>query len=788
MATLKVVPKVARAATMRTKANVSTDTKAAQSAQVTKLAGARKKSVNEDAAVSAPSRKRGSTKKTPPSKVSAPSASPQRLTKVASMFLNRELQLLAFNHRVLAQAEDRDVPLLERLKYLSIVSSNLDEFFEIRVAGLKEQIKLGATQRSIDGRTPRETFRQMMTTVREMVARQYKLLNDELFPAMAGEGIRFIRRAQWTPAQQAWVREFFFREMKPVLTPIGLDPAHPFPRVFNKSLNFAVELSGRDAFGRDAKRAIVQAPRVLPRVIKLPAEITDGENDFIFLTSVLHAHVGELFAGLEVLGCYQFRVTRNSDLFVDEEEVKNLRLALQGELPQRHLGDAVRLEVADNCSEDMVQFLLAQFELTEADLYRVNGPVNLVRLMSVPDQVARPELKFRPFTPGLPKPLQKVAKGKDIFETLRKQDVLLHHPFESFTPVIEFIQQAARDPQVVAIKQTVYRTGTDSVIMETLIDAAKRGKEVTVVVELMARFDEEANLNWATRLEDVGAHVVFGVVGHKTHAKMALVVRREVQDDDTGRAVLRRYLHLGTGNYHPRTARLYTDFGLMTSDDAITADANEVFTQLTGLGKASKLKQLWQSPFTLHANVIAAIERETEIAKRGGQGRIIAKMNALLEQQVIEALYRASQAGVQIDLIVRGVCALRPGVPGLSDNIRVRSIVGRFLEHTRIAFYGNEGDPLVLCSSADWMERNFFRRIELCFPILDKKLKKRVVEEGLLPYLADNAQAWQMDSNGEYHRLHSAATPTKGKSKARKTADAERRVAQVSLLALLAEA
>ncbi len=694
--------------------------------------------------------------------------------KSSAKFLNRELQLLAFNRRVLAQAEDASVPVLERLKYLSIVSSNMDEFFEIRVAGLKEQLKLGATQRGYDGRSPKETFRLITIEAHTIVAQQYALLNDALFPAMAAEGIRFLRRSVWTPVQQAWVKDYFFREMMPVLTPIGLDPAHPFPRVFNKSLNFAVELSGRDAFGRDSKRAIVQAPRVLPRVIKLPADITDGENDFIFLTSILHSHVGELFSGMEVLGCYQFRVTRNSDLFVDEEEVKNLRLALQGELPQRHLGDAVRLEVADNCSEDMQQFLLAQFDLGEVDLYRVNGPVNLVRLMSVPDQVSRPELKFRAFSPGLPKLLQKVAKGKDIFEALKKQDVLLHHPYESFSPVIEFIQQAALDPQVVAIKQTVYRTGTDSVIMETLIDAAKRGKEVTVIVELMARFDEEANLNWATRLEDVGAHVVFGVVGHKTHAKMALVVRRELKDDDSGKHILRRYVHLGTGNYHPRTARLYTDFGLLTSDDAITADANAVFTQLTGLGKATKLSQVWQSPFTLHENVIKAIEHETALAASGKKGRIIAKMNSLLEQEVIEALYRASAAGVKIDLIVRGVCALRPGVEGLSENITVRSIVGRFLEHSRIAFYGNDGDTRVLLSSADWMERNFFRRIELCFPINDKKLKKRVIEEGLLPYLADNAQAWQMDGDGVYT-----------KQKLREAT--QRNVAQENLMLLLAD-
>lgn len=719
------------------------------------------------------------------------------LNKV-SRFLNRETQLLLFNRRVLAQAEDKSVPLLERLKYLAIVSSNLDEFFEIRVAGLKEQIKLNSVAISNDGQSAIQTFRLVASEAHAIVARQYALLNDELFPSMAAQGIRFLRRAQWTPAQQIWVKEYFFQEMMPVLTPIGLDPAHPFPRVFNKSLNFAVELSGRDAFGRDSLRAIVQAPRVLPRVIRLPSSVTSGENDFIFLTSVLHAHVGELFSGLEVLGCYQFRVTRNSDLFVDEEEVKNLRLALQGELPQRHLGDAVRLEVAENCSAEMTQFLLAQFGLEEIDLYRVNGPVNIVRLMNVPDQVQRPDLKFAPFVAGLPKPLLKVARvnGGDIFATLKKHDVLLHHPFQSFMPVIEFIQTAARDPLVVAIKQTVYRTGTDSVIMEALIDAAKRGKEVTVVVELMARFDEEANLNWAAKLEEVGAHVVYGVVGHKTHAKMALIVRREHEFSEEDAAetkpgkkhdhhrenkrVLRRYVHLGTGNYHPRTARLYTDFGLITANEAICADVNEVFVQLTGLGRATKLAHVWQAPFTMHEKVIAAIDNETKLAKSAktnARGAIIAKMNSLLDPAVIEALYRASAAGVKVELIVRGVCALRPGVAGLSENIRVRSVVGRFLEHSRIFYFRNGGgsNERVMLSSADWMERNFFRRIELCFPVTDAKLKKRVINEGLMPYLHDNGQAWEMNGDGSYVRKK----PVRGEHGLRK-------VAQEELLALLA--
>ncbi|HEX7465860.1 MAG TPA: polyphosphate kinase 1, partial [Usitatibacter sp.] len=564
----------------------------------------------------------------------------------------------------------------------------------------------------------------------------------EILPALAKEKIRFLRRAEWTPAQQEWVRDYFFREMMPVLTPIGLDPAHPFPRLLNKSLNFVVELEGKDAFGRKSSMAIVQAPRVLPRVIHLPKEMSTGPNDFIFLTSILHAHVGELFAGMNVLSCCQFRVTRNSDLFVEEEEVKDLRKALQGELPQRHFGDAVRLEAADNMTEGMTGFLLSQFGLEAEDLYAVAGPVNLVRLMSIPEQVNRPDLEYPPFAPGVHKAL---AKGRDLFHVIRKSDVLLHRPFQSFAPVIEFIRQAARDPQVVAMKQTVYRTGTDSVIMQTLIEAARAGKEVTVVVELMARFDEEANINWAARLEEVGAHVVYGVVGHKTHAKMALVVRRE-----EGKLV--RYVHLGTGNYHPRTARLYTDFDLLTCNEQICADVSEVFQQLTGLGKATKLRHVWQAPFTLHQKVLEAIENETRIARTGKPARIAAKMNALLEPDVIEALYRASQAGVKVDLVIRGVCALRPGVQGISENIRVRSIIGRFLEHTRIFHFRNGGDSQVYLSSADWMDRNFFRRIELSFPVIDPKLKRRVIREGLKPYLDDNTQAWEMDANGQYKR------------------------------------
>ena len=661
--------------------------------------------------------------------------------------LNRELGILAFNRRVLAQAADEAVPLLERLRFLTIVSSNLDEFFEIRVAGIKEQIRLGIADPGPDGMTPRETLAIVTREARALVTAQFDLLNDALLPELARNGIQFLRRGTWNDAQRAWVHDYFTREVLPVLTPIGLDPAHPFPRVYNKSLNLIVELEGRDAFGRGSRVAIVQAPRILPRAIRLPPAIADGEYSFVYLTSVLHAHVDELFAGMSVKGAYQFRVTRNSELFVDEEEIKNLRIALQGELMQRHFGDAVRLEVVEEISPAMIDFLLQHFELDEQDLYHTDGPVNLVRLREVLSVIDRPDLKYPAFTPAVPSALE--AGDDDIFETISRQDILLHHPYQSFAPVLDFIRSSALDPRVVAIKQTVYRTGATSELMKILIDAARAGKEVTVVVELLARFDEEANLNWAAQLEEVGAHVVYGVVGHKTHAKMALIVRREPGPEG---AVLKRYAHLGTGNYHASTARQYTDFGLLTANEDICSDVNEVFQQLTGLGRAGRLKHVWQSPFTLHKRVCEAIRNEVRIAGEGRPAKIVAKMNSLLEPGIIDELYAASKAGVKIDLIVRGICALKPGVEGLSENIRVRSIVGRFLEHTRIFWFASDGADDVWLSSADWMDRNFFRRIELCFPILDERLKRRVIKEGLKLYLEDNTQSWIMDGEGGYRR------------------------------------
>lgn len=663
--------------------------------------------------------------------------------KNPDLYINRQLSLLEFNRRVLAQAADDANPLLERLKFLCIASSNLDEFFEIRVAGLKQASALGATQAGADNRAPQQLLREISHRTHALVNEQYSLLNDVLVPELAEAGIRFLRRDEWTTAQKAWIKAFFETELLPILSPMGLDPAHPFPQVLNKSLNFIVALEGKDAFGRSSGMAIVQAPRALSRIIQLPPQ-TDGNGatDFVFLSSIIHSQVSALFPGMNPTGCYQFRVTRNSDLFVDEEEVDDLLRAMEGELPSRRYGEAVRLEVAANCPLHMAQFLLTEYGLQESDLYQVNGPVNLNRLLAVYDLVDRPELKFANFTPALPAEL---SHGGDLFKAIRRRDILLHHPFDSFAPVVEFLRQAAYDPAVLAIKQTLYRTGPDSAIVDHLVAAASAGKEVTVVVELRARFDEEANIGLATRLQEAGAHVVYGVVGHKTHAKMMLIVRREGDR-------FRRYTHLGTGNYHSRTARLYTDYGLLTADAALGEDVHQVFLQLTSLGKVSSLTHLLESPFTLHQGMLDKIAREQAHAEAGNSGRIIVKINSLVEPRIIRALYRASMAGVQIDLIVRGMCSLKPGLEGVSDNIRVRSIIGRFLEHTRVFYFANAGESELYLSSADWMERNFFRRVETCFPVKDPFLQQRV-EKDLADYLADNTQAWVMDSEGAYHRL-----------------------------------
>ncbi|MEW5790250.1 MAG: polyphosphate kinase 1 [Pseudomonadota bacterium] len=656
-----------------------------------------------------------------------------------SLYFNRELSLLQFNRRVLALAQDPKVPLLERLKFLCIVSNNLDEFFEVRVAGLIQQIAFGSTQTGPDGALPEVVLETVSAETHRLIGEQYRCLNECLLPELARESICFLRRADWTAAQREWVRLYFEREVLPVLTPMSLDPAHPFPKVQNKGLNFAVTLEGRDAYGRSSPIAIVQAPRVLPRIVKLPTHIA-GPNDFIFLSSIIHDNVDRLFHGLKVTGFHQFRVTRNSELFVDEEEVDNLLSALAGELPRRHFGEEVRLEVADTCPPEVVEFLLKHFKLEHSDLFQVPGPVNLARLMAVIDLANRPDLLFPPFTPAQPKA---ISGHTSLFALLRRRPLLLHHPYQSFSPVVEFIRQAAQDPDVLAIKQTLYRTTPNSPIVDALIDAAVAGKQVTAVVELKARFDEANNIALAERLEAVGAQVVYGIVGHKTHAKMALVVRRE----KTG---IRLYGHLGTGNYHPRTARQYTDLSLLTADPDLTQDMNDLFMHLTGVGRAPKLRKLLQAPFSLHAGILARIRRETELARAGKGGRIIARMNSLLEPEIIRALYEASRAGVRIDLIVRGVCCLRPGISGVSDNIRVLSVVDRFLEHSRVYYFENGGESEVWAASADWMSRNFFRRLEVAFPIEAPDLRKRVMRETLELYLADNCSAWDMQSDGSY--------------------------------------
>ena len=655
------------------------------------------------------------------------------------LFLNRELSLLEFNRRVLAQARDPELPLLERLRFLTICSTNLDEFFEIRAAGLKEQVTHGVQQFQPDGLTPQETLRRISLVAHELVTEQYRVLNEELLPALAVEGIQLLRRGTWTAEDARWIKRHFLAEVLPILTPVGIDPAHPFPRVLNKGLCMAMKVEGKDAFHRQSGIAIVQIPRSLPRLIALPRE-SGREHAFVMLSSVIHEHAGELFPGMSVTGCFQFRVTRNSDLWVDEEEVDNLLQALEGELPNRKFGEAVRLEVTDTCSPEMAEFLLQNAGLAPEDLYRVNGPVNLGRIATIYELVDRADLKFPSFVPGTQ---ARLKLSSDLFEVIRGGDVLLHHPYESFSPVVQLLTQAAEDPHVLALKMTLYRTEVGSPVVTALLDAARAGKEVTAVVELRARFDEAANIDLATRLQEAGANVVYGIVGYKAHAKMLLIVRRE------GRR-LRRYVHLGTGNYHPGTARAYTDLGLLTARPEIGTDVHRLFQELTGLGHVARLKCLLRSPFTLRSALLERIGREMDAARAGRKARIVARLNSLSEPGIIQALYEASQAGVSIDLLVRGICCLRPGLEGISENIRVRSIVGRFLEHSRAYYFFAGGDEEVWCSSADWMERNFQRRFEVCFPILDEELRSRVLAEALELPLLDNQQAWELRADGSY--------------------------------------
>lgn len=667
-------------------------------------------------------------------------ARPPKSLRDRRLYVNRELSMLEFNERVLSQATNPNLQLLERLRFLSISRHLLDEFFEVRVAALRQRISHGAARPGPDGITPRNTLKKIRESVLRLTEGQYRVFHENLKPALKKEGIRFLETSQWTDRQRAWLHRYFLRELMPVLSPLGLDPAHPFPRLLTKSLNFAVELQGKDAFGREGSMALVRAPRSLPRLIRIPRTYTNGSDDFVFLSSVLQTFMAELFPGMEVVGSHQFRVTRDSELLIDEEEIEDLANALRSELRDRGYSAAVRLETRVTCPPAVEKYLTTQFELAPEDVYQCNGPVNLARISEAIDQIDRPDLKYPALHPGIPRPL----KGEpELFGVIRRRDVLLHHPYQSFSPVLELLHRAATDPNVLAIKQTLYRTGIDSQIVHLLIEAARAGKDVTVVVELRARFDEEANISLATRLQEAGVQVVYGVVGYKAHAKMLMIVRRE-------RGKIRRYVHLGTGNYHSGTATFYTDFGLVTADPEIGEDVHRVFQELSGLGKVLQLTHLLHSPFTLNKQLLKKIKREAANAGKGKPAAIDAKLNAITDPKIIRALYNASKAGVSIRLLVRGVCCLRPGIPGVSENIRVRSILGRFLEHSRVIRFENGGQPEVWCSSADWMERNLHQRVEVAFPILDAQAAERVVSEAIeLPWQED-MEAWDMRADGQY--------------------------------------
>lgn len=667
-----------------------------------------------------------------------------------SSYINRDLSLLQFHLRVLAQAASPHHPLLERLFFLIIFSSNIDEFFEIRVAGIMQKLNLADVSTSAHGMRPSEVLNEISTITHDAIAEQYRILNEDVLPALAKEDIRYLKRDELNAEQSAWMKRYFTEQVSPVLTPISIDPAHPFPRLVNKSLNFIATLEGKDAFGRDINLAIVPAPRSLPRVIRLPDELTGGKEHHVMLSAIIHEHIGELFPGMNVTGCHQFRLTRNADLDL-AEDVEDIAKALEGELENRRFGDKVRLEVTTDCPIPISDYLLNEFDLHDNQLYRVNGPVNLTRLLF---DFNIPALRYQPFTHVVPKvfrrEMDKLDKSTSMFAAMRKRDVLVHHPFNAFSPIINLLWQAASDPKVLAIKQTLYRSGTNSEIVKALAAAARNGKEVTAVIELRARFDEASNIAVANYLQEAGAVVVYGIVGYKTHAKLMLIVRRE---NDR----IRRYVHLGTGNYHAANAKVYTDYGLFSADADISEDVHKIFQELTGMGKPANLKKLLHAPFTLHEKLMSFIDDEIAHAKAGKRAHIIVKVNALTERRLIGKLYDASQAGVKIELILRSMCCLRPQVKGLSENITVRSVIGRFLEHTRIYYFYNNGNERLYCGSADWMDRNLFHRVEVAFPIEDKKLFKQVYEDGLLNYLKDNTQAWTLDGNGVWQQIQPAA-------------------------------
>lgn len=658
-------------------------------------------------------------------------------------YLNRELSLLAFNWRVLQQALDQSIPLLERMRFIFICSNNLDEFFEVRVAGLRHSLARGESRYGLNGLSTEEVLRQVNEQAHKLVEEQYRIFNQELLPRLAEEDIHFLSPKHWDDEQYKWLKKYFKQQVTPVISPISLDLTHPFPRLVNKSLHFLLHLHGNDAFGRDLEFAVLHMPRSLPRIIELPEKIGGSEgHNFVYLSAIISEFAEDLFPGMEISGCYQFRLTRDSDLLLEEKGIEDLASALKRELQSRNFGAAVRLEVGESCPNKIVNFLLQKCNLTSDDLYRVNGPVNLNRLISLPDLVERPDLKFSGFTPKVPEDIQR----RGVFDVVSERDVLLHHPYQSFQPVIDFVRQAASDPEVLAIKQTLYRTGSQSAIVEALIEAAQSGKEVTAVVELRARFDEASNIELAQKLQEAGVLVVYGVVGYKTHAKMTLIVKRDKKH-------LTRFVHLGTGNYHAGNARLYTDYSLLTSDPEICEDVHKVFQQLTGMGKVYQLHKLWHAPFTLHDNIMKSIQAETEHALAGKKSAIIIKVNSLTDQSLIEALYRASIAGVKIKLIVRGVCCLRPGIDGISENIEVISIIGRFLEHSRVYYFYADGAENVYAASADWMERNLYYRVETCFPILSPPAKQQMLKE-LKLMTSERIQSWHLHADGEYHFSH----------------------------------
>ena len=670
-------------------------------------------------------------------------------------FLDRDQSILAFNERVLDLARRPAVPMLERLRYLTIVSSNLDEFFEVRFAPQLAAF-MANEQRGV---ITAQSFREVAAKVHALVDLQYLILNEELLPILEKRGVKIVAHSERTPVQRRWVREYFATEVQPLLLPVGLDPSHPFPQVANKSLNFIVRLAGRDAFGRENEVAIVKVPRSLPRYLRIPGMRMSKTACFISISSLIRSHLGDLFPGRTVTEFSQFRVTRHSDLAVDEEEVKNLRTAMRLGLQHRHYGQALRLEVSAGCSEFLSDFLLQQFNLPPECLFRVSGPVNLVRMTQLIDLLELPALRFEPYLPGWPSQL---VPGQSFFERLKKGDVLIHQPYESFDAVLAFLREAVEDPQVLAIKQTIYRTGSKGEMADLLREAVRRGKEVTAVVELKARFDEEANINQAERLESVGAQVVYGIVGLKTHAKMLLITRRE-----EGRLV--RYAHLSTGNYNPGTARLYTDFSYLTADEALTSDLDHVFLHLASQSRLPKLHKVLAAPFYLHKGMLERIEACVAAAKQGLEARIILKTNALTDEPLARALAHASQAGVQIDAIVRGACILPAGVPGYTDNVRIRSVIGRLLEHSRVFYFRYGEHEELWLSSADWMNRNMLRRVELAWPVTDPALRQRVMEEGIHQYLHDSRDAWLLQPDGSYARagvhqgrgrnpLHSAQT------------------------------